>query len=75
MMAPDGGPAFPNKGNDVYDERKAHTYDGMSLRDWFAGQVIAAMLLDNRNGLSTSLLAQEAYRQADVMLAERDKAK
>ncbi len=52
----DGGPAFPVPGNPA-------TQPGMSLRDWFAGQAMAAMVgshqkhnLDNRTrGGSESL--------------------
>ena len=71
----DGGPAFP-----VERGRS----DGMSLRDWFAGQVLAGLaarmdhltvrkyagvLSDQAEGRE----AIAAYALADKMLAERDK--
>ncbi len=73
---PDGGPAFPRGGSD-HDEPE----DGMSLRDWFAGQVV--------NGIAAALgrefpadttpeslvvnLSISSYVIADAMLAERNK--
>lgn len=37
----DGGPAFPCEGGDMSG---LHAAPGMSLRDWFAGQVLAALV-------------------------------
>ncbi len=59
--------------------------DGMSLRDWFAGQTLAGMLAHPQadyapfgnpsSGIAgTDMLAREAYRLADAMLAERSKS-
>lgn len=48
------------------------THNGFSLRDYFAGQVIAGMgeyLLQNRNNLES--LAQSCYNIADAMLEIR----
>jgi hypothetical protein len=54
-------PAFPNG---------LHG-SGMSLRDWFAGQV-AAGLVPDRNTLGYGLLAGIAYELADALLAARE---
>jgi len=57
------GPAFPiTAGNQVYNQ-------GMSLRDWFAGQALvgATQIADNDH----DAMAREAYRYADAMLAAR----
>ncbi len=61
----DGGSAFPKMdwGN-----------DGMSLRDWFAGQALAGVLSDSENGVPLySKLAEWAYTIADGMLEQRKK--
>lgn len=70
----DGGPAFPNG----YTGRA-----GMTLRDWFAGQELAAMggwspcLPNGRPAEGADrhrVCAEWAYAQADAMLAARAKA-
>ena len=45
------------------------------LRDGFAGQAMAALLTGERyqNGWDYSVVAAEAYRQADAMLEYRKK--
>jgi uncharacterized protein YodC (DUF2158 family) len=62
--AKDGGPAFP------FPEI---SHGGMSLRDWFAGQVIAGMFAGRATGAGNSRKewAEGAYRMADAMLAAR----
>lgn len=74
----DGGPAFPA------EAFAAQHCPGMSLRDWFAGQVASAILGDreqwlafihDRRGCSPEEhVASEAYAMADALLAERSKA-
>ena len=59
----------------IYNE----AYEGMSLRDWFAGQALAGMHLPvyNTEGdyvyENMELIAKAAYWMADAMIAERDK--
>lgn len=67
-------PHFEQHGNFFYQ-------DGMTLRDWFAGQVIGqAAQADHQNDWGKSgkdhapRAAAFAYRIADAMLAEREKA-
>ena len=74
----DGGPAFPYAAEWGYQE-------GMTLRDWFAGQVLQGLVSDSNNlgamkkaaigdGLDLSeYLSSAAYEQADAMLKERNK--
>jgi hypothetical protein len=78
-----GGAAFPLKEPMTHDEL------GMTLRDYFAAQCCAAMvstIRDDRDydrlrmiaeahdlGSVSQFFAQEAYKQADAMLAERAK--
>jgi hypothetical protein len=63
-----GGPAFPT----TFSART----DGMSLRDYFAGQaLITAAMHSEQWGTSNNaeMIAAFAYRLADAMLAAREK--
>ena len=66
----DGGSAFPGQrlGSDGLPESAA--WDGMSLRDWFAGQALA-MLADPKCISDSNIVALAAYQVADAMLAAR----
>lgn len=69
MSRNDGGPAFPSVGPD------GSGYDGLSLRDWFAGQALTAILA-GRTTVGCGLwptFARDAYEMADAMLAARTK--
>ena len=68
----DGGSAFPAMlpgGN--------YCTPGMSLRDWFAGQAFASLVLHRESTLGPTYarneLANEAYAYADVMLNARER--
>ena len=68
----DGGPAFPCS-NEQYTYGNPQTGDahaGMTLRDWFAGRAISAIIRENPYA-ETKALARDAYRVADAMLAAR----
>jgi hypothetical protein len=65
----DGGPAFP-QGACVPSSQ-----DGMSLRDWFAGQALGAIIDVHGGKLSSKGIAHVCYDFADAMLAEREKGK
>ena len=71
----DGGAAFPGAGT-----------TGMSLRDYFAGQIIAGMMANHQRLINivtpndsqraaNSKIAVEAYAMADAMLAARKEFK
>lgn len=50
---------------------------GMSIRDWFAGQALVGVMshtVPNPTVDFYAAVAVEAYRYADAMLAQRDKA-
>ena len=73
----DGGPAFPRPMARIdYDvigdtDRGA---EGMSLRDWFAGQALAGFEMNSLVGsheLMADNAAVRAYEIADKMLEER----
>lgn len=66
MSNPENPNAFPAPD----DGRPSDGY-GMSLRDYFAGQVLAAVY-KNQMALSSSIAAA-AYQIADEMLVEREK--
>ena len=70
MGAPENPPAFP-----LPDGADLMGRDGMTLRDWFAGQVLAVVLENNADGGCVGTFADEsarvAYHVADAMLAAR----
>lgn len=70
----DGGPAFPSV---LYSHERAENWstDGMTLRDWFAGQGIpAAVARSEEEAFETgSDLAAYLYEFADAMIAARSK--
>lgn len=72
MKPEDGGPAFPH---DARDMGKSAA-NGMSLRDYFAGQALPAVyaacdLRAEGDRRSPRTVAKVAYAVADAMLAER----
>ena len=72
----DDGSAFPN----ITPDMIVNGGPGMSLRDWFAGQVMAAMLsrsdaqAPDENGLAIllSIVANHSYAAADALLKSRE---
>jgi hypothetical protein len=46
--------------------------DGMTLRDWFAGQALASHILRGLQCAENEVVARQAYGLADAMLAQRD---
>lgn len=75
-----GGPAFPRPIST--DERNvacnvAWEQEGMSLRDWFAGQALAGICANPAHVTeaqgAAALVAKAAFFIADAMLAEREK--
>jgi hypothetical protein len=79
----DGGPAFPRPGyypddpNDRMEPREragleTDPQDGMSLRDYLAGQALAGLTPRVPvNDSSADLVAKAAYQYADAMLRAR----
>jgi len=64
----DGGPAFPNIGYTI-----DKNYNGMTLRDWFAGMALqgnATRLCNPHN--HRDILAADCYDIADAMIAARE---
>lgn len=83
MSTNDGGPAFPQDGREFTNSRGDEVdywppSRGMSLRDWFAGQALAAIIGKNtarevESGVNDRMvmIANGAYDYADAMLARR----
>jgi hypothetical protein len=69
QMKNDGGRAFPVPENMGAYGASQINEQGMSLRDWFAGQALAHTPRDGQ----PSERAAWAYALADAMLAERTK--
>ena len=70
----DGGPAFPVacSANGTPLRVSYQDTEGMSLRDWFAGQAMAAFLgREDEHIYGHGKVAELAYQQADAMLAAR----
>jgi len=69
-MSENTEPAFP-----VFDSEHYPQYRGMTLRDWFAGQAMAAMLSIEEVHLNhgETEIATWAYQQADAMIEARKK--
>ena len=71
--SPDGGPAFPRAGLKLAGGVDPST-NGMTLRDWFAGQAMTGVLaLQDADERSYENLAMHCYAFADAMLAAREK--
>ena len=69
MTTSTGGPAFPNEGGagNLWNDK------GMTLRDYFAGKAMGALLVDpSWQGNTTGTVAAIAYEMANAMLKERD---
>jgi len=79
----DNPPAFPvkvkrNTSSDPLATPREFRLEGMSLRDWFAGQALAGLCSTDRESTNSALddfqaVAADAYEYADTMLAEREK--
>lgn len=44
---------------------------GRRLRDWFAGMALQGLLVKTENGAVASIVVDEAYRFADLMIHRR----
>ena len=66
----DGGAAFPTIVNPPEIPAKFLTYEGMTLRDWFAGNAINGLIAVSPEE-PFLLLAQRAYQMADAMIVAR----
>ena len=66
-----GGPAVPVDDR-FYADGRVHGSNGMTLRDYFAGQALASILVSpNFTQASTKDIVERAFWFADAMLDER----
>ena len=68
----DGGSAYPAPvaicpSGDVYP-----AYEGMSLRDWFAGQALCGLLANSGKSSTPEKYAASAYMIGDAMIKARE---
>lgn len=63
---PEGGPAFP-----VQAKFSTPAWNGMSLRDWFAGQALAGLLACPVTFGSEEELVDLSWKYSDLMLKQR----
>ena len=76
----DGGAAFPRPPVEMGNGDRGHDWwymqDGMSLRDWLAGQALQGALASMSDGMAKEvtpeLIAFACYKMADAMLVARD---
>ena len=74
----DGGQAFPRSMSNMGGEHSPYGPDGMTLRDWFAGQALAGLIASSRthgkwiDEEEYKIFAADAYNQADAMLKARE---
>jgi hypothetical protein len=65
--------AFPRPSVEITDEVRSYGQTGMTLRDWFAGQALAALVA--KGALFPSIIesnARQAYAMADAMIQARE---
>lgn len=80
MIGHDGGPAFPFE-YELGEGLGRTNHPGMSLRDWFAGQALAACIQKcvpqecNTDENMEQMFARKAFLVADAMLAALATAK
>lgn len=68
-MKNENPPAFPNIGNSSWSMPPT---EGMTLRDYFAGQALAGRMAWNSMYANWDDAAADAYAMADAMLAARN---
>jgi hypothetical protein len=64
----DGGPAFPMS---YHPDGNNADHQGMTLRDWFAGQALAGLLSYDGGAAFWEKDAKNAYNAADAMIRAR----
>ena len=67
-----GGPAFPEAFYANVYAKEPTFREGMTLRDWFAGQAMMGTV-NFPDAPSFENAAKQAYAMADAMIAERSK--
>ena len=69
----DGGPAFPKSTVELPSGELQWGAEGMTLRDWFAGQALAGYrAASDFSSHGQAYVSEQCYRDADAMLKARD---
>lgn len=74
----DGGPAFPCESYGIKNGKETTVpAQGMTLRDYFAGQALVGMFADYFRSLNHEphVVAHDAFVFADAMLAAKEASK
>ena len=76
MNKPTGGQAFPTTPPSI-DQRSGERFnseEGMTMRQWYAGQALAGMISQALAvGFPISLTVKSAFEYADAMIEEENK--
>ena len=68
-----GGQAFPRNGHrNGHPEMGEFPTEGMTLRDYFAGQYLTSFQIQGGD-MTAEIVAEKCYRMADAMIKERSK--
>lgn len=70
MNAMNSGSAFPIV---IPGEESCVTEQGLSIRDWFAGQALMGILAFPRRDINNLIICEQSYQIADAMIVERNK--
>ena len=74
MTKDNGGQAFPNTHTNSNGVNVGwHGKEGMTLRDYFAGQALIGLVSSPKAHVKQGKFAKQAYQYADAMIAERSK--
>lgn len=75
-MKDTGGQAFPKPATETQSRGYDYSNDGMTLRQWYAGQVLPAAV-DHAHASSIVItkaqIAQKCFEMADAMIEEGNK--
>jgi len=72
----DGGPAFSRTGYECANGDWVVPRNGMTLRDWFAGQALAGFtanprMIDSRSPATLEIVSEWSFEAADAMIKAR----
>jgi hypothetical protein len=72
----DGGPAFPSTIQYFPDDKNANEEQGMTLRQYYAGQVLIGIMANtNSTAVTSDTIAAWCFQMADAMLKAEQEVK
>jgi hypothetical protein len=72
----DGGPAFPSTIQYFPDDKNANEEQGMTLRQYYAGQVLIGIMANpNSTAVTSNAIATWCFNMADAMLKAEQEVK